>query len=63
MENEKKHWDEYKQTSKLMDATKSVLRGKFRVINAYIKKEINNLTFHLKLEKAELNPKQAELRT
>lgn len=46
-----------------MDATKSVLRGKFRVINAYIKKEINNLTFHLKLEKAELNPKQAELRT
>ena len=42
----------------LFDATKAVLRGKFIVIQAYLKKQeksqINNLTLHLKeLEKKE----------
>lgn len=47
--------------SKFMDATKTGLREKFRVINAYIKKDLKSITFHLKLEKVELNPKQTEL--
>ena len=42
----------------LWDATKAVLRGKFIVIQAFLKKQekyqINNLTYHLKeLEKEE----------
>ena len=42
----------------LWDAAKAVLRGKFRAIQAYLKKQeesqINNLTLHLKeLEKEE----------
>ena len=42
----------------LWDATKAVLRGKFRAIQAYLKKQqtsqINNLTLHLKeLQKEE----------
>ena len=45
-------------TQNLWDAAKAVLRGKFREIQAYIKKQetsrINNLTLHLKqLEKEE----------
>ena len=50
----------------LWDAAKVVLRGKFRAIQSYLKKQetsqINNLTLHLKqLEKEEQkNPKLAE---
>ena len=50
----------------LWDAAKAVLRGKFRAIQAYLKKQekslINNLTLHLKeLEKKKKqNPKLAE---
>ena len=49
----------------LWDAAKAVLREKFIVIQAYLKKQetpqINNLTLHLKdLEKEEQNPKLAE---
>ena len=45
-------------TQNLWDAAKTVLRGKFRAIQAYLKKQetsrINNLTLHLKqLEKEE----------
>ena len=46
----------------LWDAAKAVLRGKFTVIQAFLKKEeksqINNLTYHLKeLEKEQTKPK------
>ena len=46
----------------LWDATKSVLRGKFIAIQAFLKKEeksqINNLTQHLnELEKEQAKPK------
>ena len=50
-------------TQKLSDSVKAVLRGKFTVIQAYLKKQeknkISNLTLHLKqLEKEEMkNPK------
>ena len=50
----------------LWDAANAVLRGKFREIQAYLKKQeksqINNLTLHLKeLEKEEqTNPKLVE---
>ena len=43
----------------LWDAAKAVLRGKFIVIQAFLKKEksqINNLTYHLK-EKEQTQPK------
>ena len=45
-------------TQNLWDAARAVLRGKFRAIQSYLKKQetsqINNLTFHLKqLEKEE----------
>ena len=50
-------------TQNLWDASKAVLRGKFRAIQSYLKKQetsqINNLTLHLKqLEKeGQENPK------
>ena len=49
-------------TPNLWDAAKAVLRGKFRAIQSYLRKQetsqINNLTLHLKqLEKEEKNPK------
>ena len=50
-------------TQNLGDTVKAVLRGRFRAIQAYLKKQeksqINNLTLHLKqLEKEEMkNPK------
>ena len=50
-------------TQNLWDAAKAVLRGKFRAIQSYLKKQetsqINNLNLHLKqLEKEEQkNPK------
>ena len=49
----------------LWDAAKTVLRGKFIAIKAYLKKpeksQINNLTLHLKeLENEEQNPKLIE---
>ena len=50
----------------LWDAAKAVLRGKFRAIQAYLKKQekslINNLTLYLKeLDKGEQkNPKLVE---
>ena len=50
-------------TPKLWDSVKSVLRGRFIAIQAYLKKQeknqISNLTLHLKqLEKEEMkNPK------
>ena len=50
-------------TQNLWDAAKAVIRGKFLIIQSYIKKQetsqINNLTLHLKqLEKEEQkNPK------
>ena len=50
-------------TQNLWDTVKAVLRGRFRAIQAYLKKQeksqINNLTLHLKqLEKEEMkNPK------
>ena len=53
-------------TQNLWDAAKAVLRGKFRTIQSYLKKQeasqINNLTLHLKqLEKEpKKNPKLAE---
>ena len=45
-------------TQNIPDAAKAVLRGKFRTIQSYLKKQetpqINNLTLHLKqLEKEE----------
>ena len=48
-------------TQNLWDAAKAVLRGKFIVIQSYLKKQekhpIDNLTLHLKqLEKEEQNP-------
>ena len=47
-------------TKSLRDSVKAVLRGRFIVIQAYLKKQeknqINNLTLHLKqLEKEEMN--------
>ena len=50
--------DENMTTQNLWDAAKAVLRGKFRAIQSYLKKQeasqINNLTLHLKqLEKVE----------
>ena len=52
-------------TQNLWDAAKSVLRGKFIAIQAYLKKQqppkINNLTLHLKpLEKEQKTLKLAE---
>ena len=49
-------------TQNLWDAAKAVLRGKFRAIQSYNKKQetsqIKNLTLHLKkLEKEQKNPK------
>ena len=50
-------------TQNLWDTVKAVLRGRFRAIHAYLKKQeksqINNLTLHLKqLEKEEMkNPR------
>ena len=50
-------------TQNLWDIVKAVLRGRFRAIQAYLKKQeksqINNLTLHLKqLEKEEIkNPR------
>ena len=54
----KKNDNENTSTQNLWDATKAVLRRKFRAIQAFLKKEeksqINNLTYHLKeLEKEE----------
>ena len=55
--------NENTRTQNLWDTIKAVLRGKFRAIQAYFKKQeksqINNLTLHLKqLEKEELeNPR------
>ena len=48
-------------TQNLWDAAKAVLRGKFRAIQSYLKKQekhqIDNLTLHLKqLEKEEQKP-------
>ena len=51
------------KTQNLWDMVKAVLRGKFKAIQAYLKKQeksqVNNLTLHLKqLEKEEMkNPK------
>ena len=53
-------------TQKLWDAAKAVLRGKFTVIQSYLKKQgtsqINNLTLHLKRleEEEQKTPKLAE---
>ena len=52
----------------LWDAAKAVLRGKFKAIQSYLKKQeasqINNLTLHLKqLEKEEQkNPKVSRMK-
>ena len=60
--------NENMMTQNLWDAAKAVLRGKFIVIQAYLKKQetsqINNLTLHLKqLEKEEQRtPKLAKER-
>ena len=48
-------------TQNLWDAAKAVLRGRFKAIQSYLKKQekhrIDNLTLHLKqLEKEEQNP-------
>ena len=44
-------------TQNLWDTVKAVLRGKFRAIQAYLKKQeksqINNLTLHLKQQEKE----------
>ena len=53
--------DSENTTQNLWDATKAVLRGKFIVIQPYLKKQekhrIDNLTLHLKqLEKEEQSP-------
>ena len=53
------------QPSKIWDATKAVLRGKFTAIQSYLKKQetpqINNLTLHLKqLEKKNKKPPKLE---
>ena len=52
--------NENSTTKKQWDSVKAVLRGSFRAIQAYLKKQeknqINNLTLHLKqLEKEEMN--------
>ena len=56
--------DENMTTQNLWDAAKAVLRGKFRAIQSYLKKQeasqINNLTLHLKqLEKEEQKTPQS----
>ena len=61
----KRHKNENENTTtpNLWDTVKAVLRGRFRAIQAYLKKQeksqINNLTLHLKqLEKEEMkNPR------
>ena len=59
----RKNESENTTTQNLWDSVKAVLRGRFIVIQAYLKKQeksqINNLTLHLKqLEKEEKkNPK------
>ena len=55
--------DNENTTQNLWDAAKAVLRGKFIVIQSYLKKQekhqIDNLTLHLKqAEKEEQNPPQ-----
>ena len=55
-------------TPNLWDTVKAVLRGKFIVIQAYLKKQeksqINNLTLHLKqLEKEEIKNPRVSRRT
>ena len=52
-------------TQNIPDAAKAVLRGKFRTIQSYLKKQetpqINNLTLHLKqLEKEEQKNPQSQ---
>ena len=46
------------------DASKAVLRGKFRAIQAFLKKQeksqINNLTYHLKESENKQSPNSAE---
>ena len=62
------HWvvkNEYTTYLNWCNATKAVLRGKFKTVNVCIIKkkrpEINILKFHLtKLEKSKLNPKQED---
>ena len=54
-------------TQNLWDAAKAVLRGKFIIIQSYLKKQetsqINNLTLHLKqLEKEEQKPSKVSRR-
>ena len=54
-------YDNENTTQNLWDAAKAVLRGKFRAIESYLKKQekhqIDNLTLHLKqLEKEEQTP-------
>ena len=48
-----------------MGCTKAVLRGKFRAIQAYLKKQeksqINNLTLHLKVLEKESMTKEARI--
>ena len=56
------HKNENTTTPNLWDSVKSVPRGRFIAIQAYLKKQeksqINNLTLHLKqLEKEEMNPR------
>ena len=54
-------WDKYNESraiQNLWDAAKAILKGKFREIQTFLKKQvksqINNLTYHLKeLEKEE----------
>ena len=59
------NWKWKQNTPKFIDAAKAVLRGKFRVIQAYLKKQekshINNLTYHLKeLQKITTNKYQSQ---
>ena len=57
--------NELTTTQNLWDTAKAVLRGKFIVIKAYLKKietfQINNLTLHLQeLDKQQQSPEQVE---
>ena len=59
--------DKNTTTQNLWDAAKAVLRGKFRAVQSYLKKQeksqINNLTLHLKeLEKKEQTKPQVSRR-